>query len=85
MERFQAKEWQCRVALLVFGGVYSVHHPLKELSKPLQSAHRAGLVAGDINVSISAWKLGSNGVYTKIVKLHFGKRHHWYARRFSAE
>jgi hypothetical protein len=50
MEKFQAKEWQCR-ASMVYGDVFSVKHPLQELIQPLQVSHRVGLVAGDIHVS----------------------------------
>lgn len=51
MEKLNAKEWQCRVALAVVGGVYYMKHPINVLVKHLLDSHRAGLVVGDIHVS----------------------------------
>ena len=48
MDKFQAKEWQCRVAVAL---IYCAKHKLSDQIIPLQSAHRAGLVVGDIHVS----------------------------------
>jgi hypothetical protein len=51
MERFQASEWQARVTFVMVGDVYTVKRPIQNMPKFLQTAHRAGLVAGDIHVS----------------------------------
>lgn len=48
MDKFDAREWQCRVILLHCS---SGRQKLQEQIKLLQSAHRAGLVAGDIQVN----------------------------------
>ncbi len=50
MEKFDAKEWQSRLALGVYGGFYTTRHPMRESIKPLLAARRAGLVVGDIHV-----------------------------------
>lgn len=50
MERFDAKEWQSRLAMGVYGGFYTMRHPVRDAIKPLLAAHRAGLVVGDIHV-----------------------------------
>jgi hypothetical protein len=54
MERFDAKEWQSRLALGVYGGFYTMRHPVREAIKPLLAAHRAGLVVGDIHVRLAS-------------------------------
>ncbi len=48
LEKFEAQEWRCRVTLLIHNGG---KHKLNDQIKPLQSAHQAGLAAGDVEVS----------------------------------
>jgi hypothetical protein len=50
MERFDAKEWQSRLALRVYGEFYTTRHAIRESIKPLLAARRVGLVIGDIQV-----------------------------------
>lgn len=50
LEKFQAKEWHCRVIPTVLGGGCYRKNPIKELIQPLETAHRTGLVSGDIHV-----------------------------------
>ena len=52
MERFQANEWQCRILPAVLGGGCYRKCRILDLIKPLQTAHRAGLVAGDVHVRV---------------------------------
>jgi hypothetical protein len=47
LDRFNAREWQCRVVLLLY---FRGRQKLQDQAKPLESAHRVGLVVGDINV-----------------------------------
>lgn len=51
MEKFDAKEWQSRIALGVYGGLYTIRHPVRGSLRPLLTAHRSGLVVGDVYVS----------------------------------
>lgn len=52
LDRFQAKEWTSRVFLAVHGNIAAVFRPPEVSVDLLMSGHRAGLVSGDIEVSL---------------------------------
>ncbi len=53
-EKFRAKEWQARLSLAVYAFAFPLKRPLRESISHLLEGHRAGLVFGDVCVSIYA-------------------------------
>jgi hypothetical protein len=50
-EKYDAKEWQSRLGVSVYGFCFPLKRPLRESLDPLLEGHRAGLVSGDLMAS----------------------------------